>query len=65
MNSSSNQSSERDKSNNSSPTDMNADSVSWPNSQETQQFQRAATAILNERPHTISAGKFDSIRFRT
>ncbi|XP_014255401.1 MTSS1-like protein isoform X2 [Cimex lectularius] len=28
--------------------------ATWPNLQETLQFERAATAIMNERPHTIS-----------
>ncbi|XP_066257430.1 uncharacterized protein mim isoform X2 [Euwallacea similis] len=27
----------------------------WPNLQETMQFERAASAIINERPHTISS----------
>lgn len=30
--------------------------VTWPNLQETLQFERAATAIMNDRPHTISTG---------
>ncbi|KAG8287164.1 hypothetical protein J6590_044788 [Homalodisca vitripennis] len=30
--------------------------ATWPNLQETLQFERAATAIMNERPHTISTG---------
>ena len=30
--------------------------ATWPNLQETLQFERAATAIMNERPHTISSG---------
>ncbi|XP_075215913.1 uncharacterized protein LOC142321586 isoform X2 [Lycorma delicatula] len=29
--------------------------ATWPNLQETLQFERAATAIMNERPHTISS----------
>lgn len=28
----------------------------WPNLQETLQFERAASAIMKERPHTISSG---------
>ncbi|ODN05550.1 Metastasis suppressor protein 1 [Orchesella cincta] len=28
----------------------------WPNLQETIQFERAASAIMNDRPHTISSG---------
>lgn len=32
--------------------------ATWPNLQETLQFERAATAIMNDRPHTISTGKF-------
>lgn len=31
--------------------------ATWPNLQETIQFERAASAILNDRPHTISSGK--------
>lgn len=30
--------------------------ATWPNLQETIQFERAASAILNDRPHTISSG---------
>ncbi|XP_054278947.1 protein MTSS 1 isoform X3 [Macrosteles quadrilineatus] len=29
--------------------------ATWPNLQETLQFERAATAIMNDRPHTISS----------
>lgn len=29
----------------------------WPNLQESIQFERAASAIINDRPHTISSGK--------
>nr|CAD7431101.1 unnamed protein product [Timema monikensis] len=30
--------------------------ATWPNLQETLQFERAATAIMSDRPHTISSG---------
>lgn len=33
----------------------------WPNLQETVQFERAATAIMSDRPHTISSGKQNQI----
>ncbi|KAL1129975.1 hypothetical protein AAG570_012919, partial [Ranatra chinensis] len=33
---------------------VNNPTATWPNLQETLQFERAASAILNERPHTIS-----------
>lgn len=32
--------------------------VTWPNMAEKLQFERAASAILNDRPHTISSGMF-------
>jgi hypothetical protein len=28
----------------------------WPNMEDSMQFERAACAIMNERPHTISSG---------
>lgn len=31
--------------------------ATWPNLQETMQFERAASAIINDRPHTISSGE--------
>lgn len=31
--------------------------ATWPNLQETVQFERAANAIISDRPHTISSGK--------
>lgn len=49
-------------SNGSTPTTPHAllpnqnNTSTWPNLQETLQFERAASAILNERPHTISSG---------
>lgn len=49
-------------SNGSTPTTPHAllpnqnNTATWPNLQETLQFERAASAILNERPHTISSG---------
>ncbi|XP_052123701.1 protein MTSS 1 [Frankliniella occidentalis] len=48
-------------SNGSTPTTPHAllpnqnNTATWPNLQETLQFERAASAILNERPHTISS----------
>lgn len=30
--------------------------ATWPNLQETIQFERAASAIISDRPHTISSG---------
>jgi hypothetical protein len=30
--------------------------ATWPNLQETLQFERAASAIISDRPHTISSG---------
>lgn len=32
--------------------------ATWPNLQETMQFERAASAIISDRPHTISSGFF-------
>jgi len=29
----------------------------WPNHEDSMQFERAACAIMNDRPHTISSGK--------
>lgn len=34
-----------------------APTATWPNLQDTLQFEKAATAILNDRPHTISSGE--------
>lgn len=31
--------------------------ATWPNLQDTLQFEKAATAIMNDRPHTISSGE--------
>uniref|UniRef100_A0A8D8LKI2 Metastasis suppressor protein 1 n=2 Tax=Cacopsylla melanoneura TaxID=428564 RepID=A0A8D8LKI2_9HEMI len=36
-------------------TESNTSASTWPNLQDTLQFERAASAILNERPHTISS----------
>lgn len=39
-----------------SATSLAAPTATWPNLQDTLQFEKAATAILNDRPHTISSG---------
>lgn len=59
-----NASEQSDNSNSSTPSTPHADpnaipttTSTWPNLQETLQFERAATAILKERPHTISSGE--------
>ncbi|KAL1462345.1 hypothetical protein WDU94_014185 [Cyamophila willieti] len=36
-------------------TESNTSASTWPNLQDTLQFERAASAILSERPHTISS----------
>lgn len=35
--------------------------ATWPNLQETLQFERAASAIISDRPHTISSGDLSSM----
>lgn len=40
-----------------SAASLAAPTATWPNLQDTIQFEKAATAILNDRPHTISSGK--------
>ena len=35
--------------------------ATWPNLQETLQFERAASAIISDRPHTISSGDISSM----
>lgn len=40
-----------------SAASLAAPTATWPNLQDTLQFEKAATAILNDRPHTISSGK--------
>ncbi|XP_049814786.1 uncharacterized protein LOC126262296 isoform X2 [Schistocerca nitens] len=39
----------------SSTSTLPTTTATWPNLQETLQFERAATAIMNDRPHTISS----------
>lgn len=39
--------------------------ATWPNLQDTLQFEKAATAILNDRPHTISSGTKKTAYFFT
>lgn len=39
-----------------SATSLAVPTSTWPNLQDTLQFEKAATAILNDRPHTISSG---------
>lgn len=39
-----------------SATSLAVPTATWPNLQDTLQFEKAATAILNDRPHTISSG---------
>ncbi|XP_065213751.1 protein MTSS 2 isoform X2 [Planococcus citri] len=38
-----------------SATSLAAPTATWPNLQDTLQFEKAASAILNDRPHTISS----------
>ena len=35
--------------------------ATWPNLQETLQFERAASAIISDRPHTISSGEISNM----